>query len=38
MRKNVKSNSRKSIDTYDRKTFMRIQFMYEICVYRRKSL
>ena len=34
--KNELSNSRKKIESYDKKTFMKIQFILEIYVYRQK--
>ena len=37
MRKNEKSIRRKYIENYDNKILMRIQFILEIYVYRRKT-
>ena len=36
IRKNYQSNRRKQVDSYDKKTFMRIQFIWEVYVYGQK--
>ena len=37
MTKNEQSNRRKQIDSHDKKTFMRIQLILEIYVYRQEQ-
>ena len=37
MTKNEQSNRRKQTDSYDKKTFMRIQLILEIYVYRQEQ-